>query len=110
MILEDNLKNFGEYIKYRRKNIMTQKEFANKIGIGCPYLSKLENGIEPPPSEKVLRLIAKELALKESELFYLAQKLPVELREFILENKDTYDLLIKLFECPELLRHNFLKI
>lgn len=56
---------FGEFLRYNRKACypkLTIKEFAEKkLGITGPYLSTLELGTVPPPSDKVLRIIAEVL-------------------------------------------------
>jgi transcriptional regulator with XRE-family HTH domain len=38
----------------RIKARLTQRELAEKVGVDFSYLSKLENGVLPPPSEKVI--------------------------------------------------------
>lgn len=102
------MKDFGEFIRYKRLDKMTQRELSTLIGIGCPYLSKLENGIEPPPSEEVLNKIAVALNIAQEDIFYIAKKMPTELKEFILENNDIYDLLIQLKNSPDEIRSTFM--
>ncbi|TET67120.1 MAG: XRE family transcriptional regulator, partial [Dehalococcoidia bacterium] len=40
---------------------LTQRELAEKIGVDFSYLSKIENGVLPPPSEKVILRLAEAL-------------------------------------------------
>lgn len=39
--------------RFRREHKITQKEFANKLGISQGFLSSVENGRNPFPSERV---------------------------------------------------------
>ena len=71
--------NFGNRIRQLRKGKgLSQRDFADKIGIDFTYLSKIENGKVEPPSEEKIRLIARELGEEEEELLALAGKFSAE--------------------------------
>ena len=46
----------------RRTARLSQRALAELVGVDFTYLSKIENGRVDPPSESVLRKIARELA------------------------------------------------
>ena len=46
---------FGARLRELRKQLgLTQRELANIVNVDFTYLSKIEGGTAPPPSEKVL--------------------------------------------------------
>ncbi|OGO23512.1 MAG: hypothetical protein A2144_00080 [Chloroflexi bacterium RBG_16_50_9] len=73
-------KRFGARIRELRiKARLTQRKLADSIGIDFTYISKLENGQLPPPSEKVISRLAEVLAVKRDELIALAGKIPFDI-------------------------------
>lgn len=78
------MNNFGAYLRCKRKENMTQRELAKKIGVGYPYISKLENNIEAPPSEELLLKLTKVLKLDQDEIFLHANKLPGDIKTLLL--------------------------
>lgn len=73
---------FGEKIRELRKaRGMSQRDLAGRSGIDFTYLSKIENGRMEPPSEDVIRRIARELGADADELIVLADKLPSDLAQ-----------------------------
>lgn len=59
---------FGAFIKEKRTQKMIKlNAFAKLIGISPVYLSYLENGKRPAPSDKVLNAITKQLSLSPSD-------------------------------------------
>jgi transcriptional regulator with XRE-family HTH domain len=53
---------FGERLReLRNAQGRTQRDLANGIGINFTYLSKLENGVMPPPGEKTISALASVL-------------------------------------------------
>ncbi len=85
----------------RRTARMSQRALAEQVGVDFTYLSKIENGRVEPPSEGVLRRIAKELAGKiemdetelADELITLAGKIPSDLAETLSRNPEVVRLL-----------------
>lgn len=65
-----NFKDFliGELIAYRKRNKITQAEFASRIGVAQQVISKFEKGdVEPRISfiEKLVLGMGRELTIKE---------------------------------------------
>ena len=85
----------------RRSARMSQRALADQVGVDFTYLSKIENGRVEPPSENVLRRIAKELAGQlgkdetelADELITLAGKIPSDLAETLARNPEVVRLL-----------------
>ena len=89
--------DFPERLRSLRKQAqLSQRDLAERIGVDFTYLSKIENGRVKPPSEAVLRGIAKELAeaLGGDEieladgLITLAGKIPSDLAETLSRNPE----------------------
>lgn len=84
--------SFGEVIKGTRVKLgMTQKELAEKCGVGAIYISRIENNALIIPSDKVCVRLAEVLGLDPKELFLLARRLKTnpEFRKFL--NNNVYD-------------------
>ncbi len=80
---------FGVRLKQLRKQAgMTQRELANKVGVDFTYLSKIESGAMPPPSQKVILQLAEALNADKDELTILAGKIPSDIAK-ILGNQET---------------------
>ncbi len=47
-----------------------------RLGLTLTYLSKIENGLQPPPSEKVILRLAETLNVDKDELLTLAGRIP----------------------------------
>ncbi|TCL00072.1 PAS domain S-box-containing protein [Natranaerovirga hydrolytica] len=92
------------YLKKARENIMTQRELAKRIGVGYPYISKLENNKEHNPSDNVLYKISKALNLDIDELFIQANKITPDLYEFLLNEPDLIQILRVLMDNKSLLK------
>jgi transcriptional regulator with XRE-family HTH domain len=72
--------SFGKTLRaLRRKNQMSQAELANAVRMDISYISKLENGRVPPPSEAILRGLAARLHVDTDELLVSAGKMPADL-------------------------------
>ncbi len=79
---------FGPKVReLRKKTGMSQKEVAEKVKINFTYLSKIENGTTPPPSQDTIRRLAKILNTDEYELITLAGKVPSDLEKLIVRDK-----------------------
>ena len=86
---------FPEHLRSMRKEArLSQRALAERVGVDFTYLSKIENGRVEPPSETVLKKIAKELAgvlgqdetELADELITLAGKIPSDLAETLARN------------------------
>jgi len=65
---------------------MTQRELAERVGVNVTYISKIENGEFPSPSEKVIKKIAQALEYDYQKLMLLADKLPSDYASMIRKN------------------------
>ena len=80
---------FGPRLRELRKQTgVTQRELAEKVNIDFSYLSKIESGVVPPPSQKVISQLAEALNADKDELIILAGKVPSDIVE-ILKNHET---------------------
>jgi len=90
---------FGDRLRdLRKERGLTQKELASKVRIDFTYLSKIENDRMPPPSEKTIVELARELGAHEDELLLLAKKVPRSMRNLIVERKDVPVILRRIIE------------
>ncbi|MFC1908307.1 tetratricopeptide repeat protein [Chloroflexota bacterium] len=90
--MEDD-KKFGARLKDLRIQAgMTLRSLAKSVNVDFTYLSKIENGVMPPPSEKVLLQIAEVLKTDRDELITLAGKIPSDIAE-MLKDKETLQML-----------------
>lgn len=70
--------SFGQRVRgLRRGAHVTQRELAAALGIDHTYLSKLENDRCLPPSAKLIKAMARELATDAEALLLLGDKPPV---------------------------------
>jgi len=75
---------FGAKLRdLRKKSGMTLRELADKVGIDFTYLSKIENGALPPPSEKVIRKLAEVFNYEQDELLALGGIIPADIAEIL---------------------------
>ena len=82
-------KSFGQVIKELRinhKDYSSLREFAKKVSLSAAYLSRIENGKEPPPSETVVERLADALGTDKYELLSYAGKVPTEFLETFKKN------------------------
>ena len=89
--MEDH--EFGARLRELRKQAnLTLRELANRAGVNFTYLSKIESGAMPPPSEKVILQLAEILNADKDELISLAGRLPSDLAD-VLKSRETLQLL-----------------
>ncbi|MFA5317634.1 MAG: helix-turn-helix transcriptional regulator, partial [Dehalococcoidales bacterium] len=81
-------KQFGARLRELRKQRgLTQRELAEQVGVNFSYLSKIEGGVVPPPSQKVISRIAIALKTNESELITLAGRIPPDIAQTLKRSK-----------------------
>jgi len=93
-------KEFGDKIRKLRVDgrNLGLREFAGKIGLSPTYLSKMERGMDPPPSPEKIMKMARELSCDENMLLALAKKLPPDFKEAFTKSK------VYTKKVPEFLR------
>ena len=101
---------FGERIRELRlaKNL-GQRALADKVGVSFTYISKVENGkldFGDYPSEELIHKLAKALGADTDELLLLAEKIPDEIKNRVLERPDAFRKIAQLDddELDKLLR------
>ncbi len=83
-----NNQKFGAQLRELRKRAgLTLRELAEKVNVNFTYLSKIENGALPPPSEKVIRHLAEVLNYDKDELLTLAGIIPSDIAEILKDRK-----------------------
>ena len=88
--MSDDL-SFGETLRARRMAqvendpAFSLRQVAGRVGIEPSYLSKIERGEEPPPSEQTIRRLAGELGENPDALLALAGKVSSDLLAIIRE-------------------------
>lgn len=57
---------FGELLKEARKRArLSQQALADKVGVDDSYISKMENGVDKPPSREIAVKLADALGLRK---------------------------------------------
>jgi len=100
--------SFGEQIRRARLGIQKHdstfslRQVAGRVGIEPAYLSKIERGIFPPPSEEVIVKLAGVLGEDKDVLLALAGKLSSDLQQIIMRRPALFaELLRQLREAPD---------
>ena len=89
--------SFGRTIQQLRRELgLTQRFVASQLGIDFTYLSKLENDRGEAPGEETIRGLAQILKADAEELLALAGKIPAELRQRAVHDRDFAMFLRKL--------------
>ncbi len=99
---------FGEHIRQARQAIQESdrafslRQVAARVGIEPAYLSKIERGVFPPPSEAVIVKLAGVLGEDKDVLLALAGKLSSDLQQIIMQRPRLFaELLRQLREVPD---------
>ena len=84
-------REFGARLRELRTQAgMSQRELANNVNVDFTYLSKIENGVLPPPSEKVILRLAEVLNADKDDFITLAGRIPSDIAE-MLRNRQTLE-------------------
>ncbi len=99
---------FGDVVRQNREELHATdrsysiRQLALRIGVQPTYLSKIERGEFPPPSEKVIRQLAEELNQDPDVLLALAGKISSDLLEVIVKRPRLMaDLIRQVKELPD---------
>jgi HTH-type transcriptional regulator, competence development regulator len=102
------MSEFGEYIRQRREKLQetgvqfSLRRVAAAIGVEPSYLSKVERGEQPPPSEKAVLALAQALGEDPDVLLALAGKVSAELLQIIRKRPQLFAQLIRdLKDLPD---------
>lgn len=102
------MSDFGDHLrKTRERRLASDRTFsvrqlAARVGIEPSYLSKVERGQQPPPSEKTILSLATELGEDPDVLLALAGKVSADLQSVILRRPQLFaDLIRELRDMPD---------
>ncbi len=102
------MSDFGSYLRKRREehragdSKFSVRQLAGRVGIEPSYLSKIERGQQPPPSEKTIAALANELNEDPDVLLALAGKVSGELQSIIRRRPKLFaDLIRQLKDMPD---------
>jgi transcriptional regulator with XRE-family HTH domain len=85
---------FGSSVReLRKRKGMSLRELAKESDIDFTYLSKLESGKFPPPSEGVIHKLAEILGADPDELLTLAKKIDSSIQDYVVSSPETVKLL-----------------
>ncbi len=106
--------HFGQEVRQTRERLRREdprfslRQVAQRIGVEPAYLSKIERGEVPPPSEATTVKLAKELGEDPDVLLAMAGKVSSELQEVIRKRPKLFaDLIRELKKAPD---HAILKV
>jgi transcriptional regulator with XRE-family HTH domain len=102
------MSGFGDYIRRVREDRELEdrrfslRQVAQRIGVEPAYLSKVERGQVPPPSEAAIVRLASELGDDKDVLLAMAGKVSSDLQEVIRRRpKQFAELIRQLKDAPD---------
>jgi transcriptional regulator with XRE-family HTH domain len=93
--------DFGDYVRERRERLRERDEaysvrqVAQRIGVEPSFLSKVERGEVPPPSEAKIVALARDLGEDPDVLLAMAGKVSSDLQEAIRKRPELFASLIR---------------
>lgn len=104
--------DFGSYIRQlRRANRLTQRSFAEQLGVDFTYISKIENNkVDNPPSEDVIRKMAQILETDEEELLDFAGKFDQDALKRAVADTPEVGILLRRLQNRELTQNQIKKM
>lgn len=105
---------FGDYIRERREKLrigntsFSLRQVASRIGVEPSFLSKVERGEQPPPSEEKIKSLSVELNENPDVLLAMAGKVSSDLQEVIRRRPELFSQLIR--ELKDMPDHAVLRI
>ena len=102
------MSEFGSYLRKRREELRAEnssfsvRQLAARVGVEPSYLSKVERGQQPPPSEQTIAALARELEEDPDVLLALAGKVSGELQAIIRRRPKLFaELIRQLRDAPD---------
>jgi transcriptional regulator with XRE-family HTH domain len=99
---------FGDYVRTARSALaegnvrFSLRQVAQRVGVEPAYLSKVERGLVPPPSEATIVRLATDLGEDPDVLLALAGKVSSDLQAIILRRPRQFaDLIRQLRDAPD---------
>ena len=106
--LGNYLRKAREEKQVREGNSFSLRQVAMRVGVEPSYLSKIERGLEPRPSEQTTRALARELDEDPDALLAMAGKVSQDLQEIIRKRPKLFAELIR--ELKNLPDHSVLRL
>ena len=102
------MSEFGQYLRKRREKRresnpeFSVRQLAARVGVEPSYLSKVERGQQPPPSEQTIAALARELDEDPDMLLAMAGKVSGELQAIIRRRPKLFaELIRQLKDTPD---------
>ena len=102
------MKSFGDYIRSKREELGSRepgfslRKVAARMGVAPSFLSKVERGQDPPPSEPKIRALAEILGEDPDLLLGMAGRVSTDLQEAICRRPQVFARLIReLKDLPD---------
>jgi len=99
---------FGDFVRDRREALrgddpeFSVRKVASRIGVEPSYLSKIERGEQPPPSEEKIVALAQVLGEDPDVMLAMAGKVSSDLQEAIRKRPQLFGELIRqLKKAPD---------
>jgi transcriptional regulator with XRE-family HTH domain len=86
---------FGDYIRRQREKLKETDPSFSLRKVAASFLSKVERGLDPPPSEKKIRALAAVLGEDPDVLLALAGKVSSDLQAAICRRPQVFAQLIR---------------
>ena len=102
------LRNVRTAKQIREGNAFSLRQLAGRIGVEPSYLSKIERGLEPRPSEETTRALAMALGEDPDVLLAMAGKVSGDLQEIIRKRPKLFSQLIR--EMKDMPDHAVLRL
>ena len=108
VVYTTRMAEFGGYLRKKREKRragdakFSVRQLAARVGIEPSYLSKVERGEQPPPSEQTIAALARELEEDPDILLALAGKVSSELQAIIRRRPQLFaELIRQLKDTPD---------
>jgi transcriptional regulator with XRE-family HTH domain len=89
------LRKCREQLQLSEGNAFSLRQLAKRVGVEPSYLSKIERGLEPRPSEDTTRALALELGQDPDVLLAMAGKVSGDLQDIIRKRPQVFSQLIR---------------
>ena len=105
---------FGRYLRKKREKLRRRdprysvRKVADRVGLEPSYLSKIERGLQAPPSSEKIALLAEDLQEDRDVLLALAGKVSPDLLEVIRRRPALFGQIIR--ELRDLPDHAVLRL